>query len=351
MRDTETQLRRLIQEALISEAPERLSPNAAKIIQRDIEKLVQVYSSITDEDVVAMETLDFFTLVKSNGKILPQGYFSEAGDDLLAVYDNMVDVKPLMAALKAAEMTDVETLKGQLTLWADKNPESALESLDTAVENLKLILRIVRKNYRSLVSKSEASPDDPLGRIAFATNRKGMPYEPNTKIEQKLAKAIGDHFEGIKMLSPEMTSLIRDLMAQGLYSSIFTEPTAAVVYRGMNVTSSKGVNWLKRLAGGRLEGEKGIIRVNTKYVPRKGSASWSTSKKSLRASLSLQVLIITSSCTPMLGTIPECSWQRRRVSMTLTLQRPLLMSAKRLGWARFKCSGSTGIRMSDISKT
>lgn len=254
------------------------SPKIEKIIQRDVDKLIRVYSSITDEDVAALEASGFFNIVKSGGRYTSSTSYSNMLDAIEGSYDNMFQVKPLMAAFRSNEMTDVETLEGQLILWAKKNTEDALDYLDIAISALVTLLRIARKHYQLLLSKSEADLDDPLGRIAFAPARKGAPYEPDTSLEKKLGKAIENHFEGINMLSPEMAQLIRDLMSQGLYPSMFAEPTVGIVYRGMNL-EGRGVAWLKKMAGGELIGKKGMLDVSMNYKPKRGAASWTTSKK------------------------------------------------------------------------
>lgn len=264
----------------IHEAVMGASLKTEKIIQRDIDKIIKVYSSITDEDVEALETSGFFDIVKSGGRYTSSVSGSDVLDAMEGSYDNMAVIKPLMAAFKSNEMTDVEALEDQLTLWAKKNAETALDYLDIAATALAALLRTARKHYRLLLSKSEAGPEDPLGRIAFATalTRKGAPYEPDTSLEKKLGKAIEAHFEGHMLLSPEMAQLLRDLMSQGLYPNMLAEPTAGIVYRGMNV-EGRGVAWLKKQARGELIGKKGMIDVNMKYKPKRGAASWTTKKK------------------------------------------------------------------------
>lgn len=256
---------------------------AETLIQKDIDKIIKVYSSITDEDVEALEVSDFFKVVKFGGEYYPddEDELSTAHAILLEklseLYESMREVEPLIAAFKARQMTDVETLARRLALWAKNDSELALDTGVEAAAALVSLLKIVRKNYQLYLSKSEAGPDDPLGRIAFAPAREGIPHEPNTRLEKKLGKAIEDHFMGFKLLSPEMAQLLRELMAQGLYSSMFAEPTVGVVYRGMNV-EGRGVAWLKKMAGGELRGKKGVIDVNMKYKPKRGAASWTTEK-------------------------------------------------------------------------
>lgn len=273
MRVIESQLHRIARGTLVREA-RSLDPEISGYIDR----LVRSYSQITDDDVAALEGIGFFGLISGGKRWMDDDFHGAAPDYVIDAYYAIRAVAPLRVAFTASEMTDVETLRAQLEAWARKNPGDAVEWLPDISMDLKGVVSNARRDFKKFLAKSEGEPGDPLGRIAFAAARKGMPYEPDTKVEEKLRYALIDHFAGSSLLTPEMARTIRDFMAQGLYPSMFSEPTAEVVYRGMNV-EGRGVGWLKKLAGGKLEGEQGSISVNTKYVPRKGAASWTTSKR------------------------------------------------------------------------
>ena len=249
-------------------------------VQRTIQKIVAAYSSITDEDVAGFEELGIFNLAGRSNKSLMSGNYDAVA---LGYLDDMEAVKPLSSIFRRGEFISVEDLESQLDAYAGRRSEDALSELADAAEALPGLLKHMRKSYARLVAKSEAGPEDPLGRIAFAMaltrkRRKGAPYEPDTSLEKKLGKAIEAHFEGHMILSPEMAQLLRDLMSQGLYPNMLAEPTAGIVYRGMNI-EDRGVAWLKKQARGELIGKKGMIDVNMKYKPKRGAASWTTKKK------------------------------------------------------------------------
>ena len=276
MKLTESQLRRIVKGVLVSEAQGGLNPQEVAKFPGYINSLVNFYSQITDEDVAALEETGFFSLFSKVEKDL-YAFSSSNPNYITDIYYTIISIPPLRTAFSASEMTDVETLRTQLETWARKNPEKAREWLYAAGDELRDLVSNVRRDYKKFLTKSEADRDDPLGRIAFAHSRKGLPFEVDTEVEKNLRRALTTHFEGHELLTPEMAQMIRDFMARGIYSSMFSEPTVGVVYRGMNV-SGPGVAWLKKLAGGKLEGKQGSISVNTKYVPREGAASWTTSK-------------------------------------------------------------------------
>ena len=250
------------------------------MVEKYIQKIMVVYSSITDDDAAGLDETGFSEIVRLGGTDrLP----TPAEDNYLAVYDYIAAVEPLAAAFKSKTMPSVDSLEKNLRAWAlsagKSKSEYRLELLVDASGAMPRLLPLVRKHYAALLAKSEAEPDAPLGRIALATVRSNMPPEPDTKPEKQLIDALNDHFEGVKLLSPRMASYIRDLMSQGLYPNYFAEPGEPVVFRGMRVSKS----WLKKAIG---EDPKAITRnargsaeVNLKYKPRAGASSWTVSKK------------------------------------------------------------------------
>lgn len=237
---------------------------------RWIHKIITAYNSITDEDAAALEELGIFDLAGQSNKSL---MYTNYDDTVLDHLDNMAPVKPLYNIFRRGELISADDLETQLTAFSKRGSDKAVMDLIDAEDALVALLKYARKTYSRLVAKSEADPDDPLGRIAFANDRPGMPRELDTKIEEKLKKALMDHFVGLSILSKENTQLIHDLMAKGLYPSMFSEPTNPVLVRGMSVSSK----WLTK-AIGRKPGPRGSAEVKFKFVPKRGATSWTTSK-------------------------------------------------------------------------
>lgn len=124
----------------------------------------------------------------------------------------------------------------------------------------------------------------PLGQIAFADERKGAPWEPDTKEEARLAAALSRHVLDNVPLSPGDAEAIRGFLKKGWYGEVFKEPEVDTVYRGMSVPLA----WLKKATGmttAEIRGSKsgrGTVEARMKYTPRKGASSWSTSKTTAR---------------------------------------------------------------------
>lgn len=240
-------------------------------VQRTIQKIVAAYSSITDEDVAGFEELGIFNLAGRSNKSLMNGNYDGVA---LGYLDDMEAVKPLSSIFRRGEFISVEDLESQLDAYARRRSEEALYELAVSAEALPGLLKHMRKSYARLVAKSEAGPDDPLGRIAFANDRRGMPQELDTALEEKLRRALVDHFEGYKLLSPENAQIIQGFIAQGLYPSIFSEPSTPIVVRGMSVSQG----WLTKALKRKPEA-RGKADVNFKFVPKMGASSWTSSKK------------------------------------------------------------------------
>lgn len=119
---------------------------------------------------------------------------------------------------------------------------------------------------------AEGEPGDPLGQIAFAPERRDkVPYEPNTRKEDALLKALQKHFDSNVHLKPETAELLKGFLRDGKYSKIFAPPQEAEVYRGLRVPGA----YLERLIGKKpTHSGKASLK---KYVmrPRTGGAtSW-----------------------------------------------------------------------------
>jgi hypothetical protein len=129
----------------------------------------------------------------------------------------------------------------------------------------------------SVGKKAEAPSTAPLGQIAFAPARDGVPFEPNTKVEQDLYDALVQHFRGGHFLNSKQAELMRKILAKGLYSNVIHEPAVEFVYRGMSVPKV----WLAKALKVKPENlpRKGVMEKSFTFTPKQGeSSSWTTSK-------------------------------------------------------------------------
>ncbi len=290
MKITESQLRRIIREE--ARAGAGLSPKILGLIQ----KVVDVYASITDADMEALQDFGFFDFMKTRKPPSASGAYRFTGVIprnmpawLSDGYMSIEYVTPLFSAFRSETMPDVDTMESQLVSWAAKSPKGpgiadTAYLLRDAARGLSSFISRARREHEKFISDAEAGPDDPLGRFAFAPERKGVPYEENNALEKKMRSKIAVHFGGGQMVDNETLDLIRGFVEQGLYSKVFFETTAPVVYRGMNVKKS-GIKWLQGLIGGELSGQ-GVANVDYTYTQRDsslsefgGASSWSTSRE------------------------------------------------------------------------
>lgn len=289
MRFAESQLRRIIREE--ARAAAGVSPKVLGLIQ----KVVDVYASITDADMEALQDFGFFDFMKTIKLPSTSGVYRFKGviprdmpDWMSDGYASIEYVIPLIKAFKSEVMPDVDTMEAQLVSWAAKSPkglgiEDTAYLLRDAARGISRFISRARQEHEKLISDAEAEQDDPLGRFAFAPERKGVPYEVNNELEKKMRAKLAVHFGGGQMIDNETLELIRGFVEQGLYSKVFFETDAPVVYRGMNVKKS-GIKWLQGLVGGDLKGH-GVANVDYEYTQRDsslselgGASSWTTSK-------------------------------------------------------------------------
>ena len=287
MRITEGLLRRIIREE--ARATSGVSPKVLALIQ----KVVDVYASITDADMEALQDFGFFDFMKTRKPPNTRGGFTGIPRNmpgwLSDGYMSIEYVTPLFKAFRTEAMPDVDTMEAQLVSWAAKSPkgpgiEDTAYLLRDGARGLSSFISRARREHEKFISDAEADPDDPLGRFAFAPERKGVPYEQNNALEKKMRDKIAIHFGGGQMIDNETLELIRGFVEQDLYSKVFFETDAPVVYRGMNVKKT-GIKWMQGLVGGDLKGH-GVANVDYEYTQRDsslselgGASSWSTSKE------------------------------------------------------------------------
>jgi len=131
---------------------------------------------------------------------------------------------------------------------------------------------------------AEEPAGSPLGRIAFAQNRRGLPNEENTDEEQDIFDGLKSHIRNNDPFSTDTAQKIKKLMSKHLYTGMFKEPESSPVYRGMAVSPEwlakafkikaydKATSLRSNLAKG------GSIEKNFTFTPitGAGSSAWST---------------------------------------------------------------------------
>lgn len=148
-------------------------------------------------------------------------------------------------------------------------------AIQEAVKILNMCMKMVeakKENDAELEASSEAPPDATLGRIAFATKRKDKPFEIDTAEESRLYMALRRYFDENIPLSAGDVTQIKELLANGWYSDVFSEPQVTEVYRGMSVTDE----WLKKITGQETLSDVGEIDMSKTFKPKGDSSSWST---------------------------------------------------------------------------
>jgi len=77
----------------------------------------------------------------------------------------------------------------------------------------------------------------PLGKYAFSPQRqaarKRPPMERNTPVESALLRSIINHFEGMRPLTRKQAEMVMGFIRDGLYSDVYREPPLGTYYRGM----------------------------------------------------------------------------------------------------------------------
>lgn len=126
--------------------------------------------------------------------------------------------------------------------------------------------------------------DDPkkgkLGKFAFPAQRSRdlaagrVLLEPDTALETRLLDALQSHFKGLKKLDTGTMQIMRNMLANGMYTSMFSAPTESTVYRGIACSEK----WLRNIIKAKPE-KNGTFKGNIVYKPsgRAESSSWSIS--------------------------------------------------------------------------
>lgn len=169
-----------------------------------------------------------------------------------------------------------------ITMGKKKTPEEIVKSFKQRIDDILFILNGLSaiasaktENDAQIEASAEAPEDAPLGRIAFPTKRQDKPFEPDTKEEQRLYTALSDYFRSNVPLSAKDAGTIRELLSNGWYADVFSEPTGGEVYRGMAVPKS----WLLQLLKKKSIPASGEQEISTTVSPKKNVSSWSSDRK------------------------------------------------------------------------
>jgi hypothetical protein len=175
-------------------------------------------------------------------------------------------------AQSKAKSRDGGGLTKRVLYIAKEDIRSDINAADEIIDNL---INMIEED--STAGNEEAPANAPLGKFAFAPVRPEVPFEKNTAIEKELQDEIEHHVVNDANLSPEHARLLRTFIQNNWYSTLFTEPEASVVYRGMSVPKK----YLEDILGpdyGEIPAH-GKEYVDWVFEPREGTSSWSASKE------------------------------------------------------------------------
>lgn len=137
-----------------------------------------------------------------------------------------------------------------------------------------------KKASGDLSKRAEAPEGSPWGRIAFAQNRKGVPYEENTKEEQEVQDSLVDYLTGNAPLDPDAGEKMSRLIKAGLYKKTLRPPRSKKVYRGVSLSEDELRSYLK-LSGREALPESGKSKKPTSVWVKEGgggTASWTVDR-------------------------------------------------------------------------
>ncbi len=257
-----------------------------------------VFNSLTDLDVTKEDVLSLIDelreelndkLITLVEKIISGELWTLLNDNVLSQFVRQKDPlvkKALIFCGGTSQGLTVDMIFSFISNYIidDYNSDKPSFNIDDARERYKKsvdqMIAIVNKIDAKLSKdrfsgESEAPPDAPLGRIAFSPDRKGVPLERNTKVEDELFLAIRQHFElSDTPLSKKDISLIQSFISQGLYNKIFSEPKVEDVFRGMSVDEE----FISSILNGSVS-NSGVFDVNYTFKPYGDTSSWTDNEK------------------------------------------------------------------------
>ena len=283
MRITESLLRQFIRRELrlLGEAAGEPVSEILDVVRRIIAAVTELDQE-TQDAIAVVNLFDLYNSWSANEDI----FSSETGIKLMRILVSMEDFEPIMRLLVSnfTKVPPAATLEREILAWLNEGspvpvgeepfPEGTIARLTNYADDLESLFEITRTVFQAIEQESEAPPGSPLGRVAFAKARPNTPPEPDTALEANLLRRIQSHFAGVQLLQPKEMELIRGLMRDGIYTSIFKEPKDEVLVRGISI----GEKYLRELTG--LEGEiplKGSVETSYTYAP-KASSSWTNNR-------------------------------------------------------------------------
>ena len=141
-----------------------------------------------------------------------------------------------------------------LEIVIDQLKQTIQDKKDLADENFQLS-KFTEKGEKF---EGEEEPGAVLGKFEFANDRiKGRhrPAEPNTKIERELSLDIDSYFDDNAPLPAKDITLLRKLLASGMYSDIIKPTSAKEIFRGMIVSADWMLDVLRAASKGKDEGQ------------------------------------------------------------------------------------------------
>ena len=283
MRMTETLLRQVIRHELrlLGEAVGEPVSEVLDVVRRIVATVTELDQETRDA-IAVVNLFDLYNSWSANEDI----FSSETGIKLMRIMVSMEDFEPIMRLLVSnfTKVPPAATLEREILAWLNEGspapvgeepfPEGTIATLSNYADDLESLFDITWTVFQAIEQESEAPPGSPLGRVAFAKARSNTPPEPDTPLEANLLRRIQSHFVGVQLLQPKEMELIRGLMRDGIYTSIFREPKDEVLVRGVSISEK----YLRELTG--LEGEiplKGSTETSYTYTP-KAASSWTNDR-------------------------------------------------------------------------
>ena len=174
------------------------------------------------------------------------------------------------------KMPTLDSIKSR----AKKLPSRDLGFLsgDAPFERFQKNLGDIRSKFDK-ITKMDKLPDGVFDKIAFADERRGFDgIEPDNKTERLVVRQLRTHFSNSKGITPETASMLQEMLKNGEYKDIISEPKNRVVFRGMRVPKA----WVAKAVGDKAMfsiplHKRAAFEKKFTFTPKRPVASWTSS--------------------------------------------------------------------------
>lgn len=166
-----------------------------------------------------------------------------------------------------------------ISAYAKDDPEAWGDKLTLEfIPNFVARVIAIRQEEEDIEKYGEAPKKAPLGMIAFAGERRGVPYEVDTQREEELFHNLQSYISGDhgQRLSNKDINDIKKFIDAGWYQQTFLLPKYPVIYRGMAVSKE----WLVKALGMKKSSEvlkRGTKQASFTFSPKLNASSWTSS--------------------------------------------------------------------------